>query len=247
MADLYFGKYSGVVRDNRDADELGVLQVSVPTVFPADEAVPARAALPYGMFFVPANDTHVWVEFEGGDTASPLWTGVQHVAGSWAPEAARNPPTVRAFRTASGHLLSFDDTDGSESVVLSDGTNQHELRFDAAGITVTDGRNGHVIALGSSGITVTDGTNHHEIRMDSGTVTVEHGAGVAKLTLESATVKAEAGASKIELGAASAAVDGPVVLLGAGALPVLHVGDQGIGNLGAPVPITITTQTKVLA
>ena len=131
MADLYFGKYSGIVRDNRDADELGILLVSVPTIFPEDEQVPARAALPYGMFFVPENETHVWVEFEGGDTASPLWTGVQHVAGTWAPEARKNPPTVRAFKTAAGHLLLFDDTEGSESVLLVDGKNAHELTFTA--------------------------------------------------------------------------------------------------------------------
>ncbi|HEY3000940.1 MAG TPA: phage baseplate assembly protein V [Kribbellaceae bacterium] len=229
MADQYFGKYSGIVKDNRDADKLGVLQVSVPTIFPEGEQVPARAALPYGMYFVPENDTHVWVEFEGGDLASPLWTGVQHVAGTWAPEAAENPPTVRAVKTASGHLLIFDDTSGSESIVLTDGKNAHKLTFNADGITLTDGKHGHVIELGSSA------------------VSVKHGGGVAKVTLEAQSVKAEAGPSKVELGPAIATVDGLMVKLGAGSLPVLHVGDQGIGNLGAPVPITITTQSKVFA
>jgi hypothetical protein len=228
VADLYFGKYSGVVKDNRDADELGIIQVSVPTIFPEEELVPARAALPYGMFFVPENDTHVWVEFEGGDTGSPLWTGVQHVAGTWAPEAAKNPPTVRAFRTAAGHLLVFDDTEGSESVVLTDGKNAHRLTFDAAGITLTDGK------------------NKHEIALSAGTVTVKHSGGTT-VTLEATAVKAQAGASKVELGPAGVTVDGPLVLLGAGGAPVLHLGDQGIGNLGAPVPITIATQFKVLA
>ncbi|MDH6464721.1 hypothetical protein M2302_004922 [Micromonospora sp. A200] len=246
MADQYFGKYSGIVKDNRDAEELGILQVSVPTIFPPDEQVPARAALPYGMFFVPENDTHIWVEFEGGDTASALWTGVQHIAGTWASEAAKSPPTVRMFKTASGHLLIFDDTDGSESIVLSDGKNAHELRFNADGITLTDGRNSHVITLASSGITVTDGMHQHEIEMSSSAIRVTHGGGVAKVTLEAASVKAEAGASKVELGPTTATVDGPMVMLGAGAAPVLHFGDQGIGNLGAPVPIP-PTQTKVLA
>lgn len=229
MADQYFGKYSAIVKDNRDADKLGILQVSVPTIFPPDELVPARAALPYGMFFVPEKDTQIWVEFEGGDTEFPIWTGMLHIAGTWAAEAAKNPPTVRAFKTPTGHLLIFDDTSGSESIVLTDGKNAHKLTFNADGITLTDGKNNHVITLDSSGITIT------------------HGGGVAKVTLETAAVKAEAGASKVELSAAMAKVDGPMVLLGAGALPVLHLGDQGIGNLGAPVPITITTQTTVMA
>lgn len=247
MADQYFGKYSAVVKDNRDADKLGILQVSVPTIFPPDELVPARAALPYGMFFVPENETQVWVEFEGGDTEFPIWTGVQHLAGTWAPEAAKNPPTVRAFKTPGGHLLIFDDTSGSESIVLTDGKNAHELRFNADGITLTDGKNQHVITLDSSGIKLTDGRNQHEIELNASAVNVKHGGGVAKVTLETAAVKAEAGAAKVELGPATVTVDGPIVLLGAGAAPVLHLGDQGIGNLGAPVPITITTQTKVMA
>lgn len=229
MADQYFGKYSAIVRDNRDAGKLGILQVSVPTIFPPDELVPARAALPYGMFFVPENDTQIWVEFEGGDTQFPIWTGVQHIAGTWVPEAAKNPPTVRAFKTPAGHLLIFDDTSGSESVVLTDGKHAHQLTFDKDGITLTDGK------------------NKHEIELSSSAVSVKHGGGAAKVTLEAAAVKAEVGAAKVELSAAMAKVDGPLVLLGAGKLPVLHVGDQGIGNLGAPVPITITTQTKVMA
>jgi hypothetical protein len=247
VADQYFGKYSAIVKDNRDADKLGVLQVSVPTIFPPDELVPARAALPYGMFFVPENDTQIWVEFEGGDTEFPIWTGVQHIAGTWAPEAAKNPPTVRAFKTPTGHLLIFDDTSDSASVVLTDGKHAHQLTFDKDGITLTDGDHKHVVKLDDSGIKITDGKNKHEIELSSSAVNVKHGGGVAKVTLEAAAVKAEAGAAKLELSAAMAKVDGPLVLLGAGTMPVLHVGDQGIGNLGAPVPITITTQTKVMA
>jgi hypothetical protein len=229
MTEGYFGKYSAIVKDNRDAGKLGVLQVSVPAVYPAEELVPARAALPYGMFFVPENDTHVWVEFEGGDAGAALWTGVQHIPGSWAPEAAANPPTVRAFKTASGHLLIFDDTEGAESILLADGANAHELSFDDAGITLIDGVNGHAIALGSDAVTVT------------------HGGGIAKVSLLASAVKAEAGASSVELGPGGVTVAGPLINLGAAAAPVLHLGDQGIGNLGAPVPITITTQATVLA
>jgi hypothetical protein len=229
VADQYFGKYSAIVKDNRDADKLGILQVSVPTIFPPDELVPARAALPYGMFFVPENDTRIWVEFEGGDTEFPLWTGVQHIAGTFAPEAAKSPPTVRAFKTPSGHLLIFDDTSGSESVVLTDGKHAHKLTFDKNGVTLTDGANQHVIELTSSA------------------VNIKHGKGVAKVTLEAAAVKAEAGPSTLELSASMAKVDGPTVVLGAGAQPVLHLTDQGVGNLGAPVPITLSTQVKVMA
>src|ERR1043165_8973445 len=225
MADEYFAKYTGVVKDNRDADKLGILQVSVPPIFPAEELVPARAALPFGVYFVPENETRVWVEFEGGDPEFPLWTGVQHAAGTWAEEAAKNPPTVRAVKTVSGHLLIFDDTDGAESVTITDGKNDHPLKFDKDGVKLTDGKNGHVIVLDSSGVKITDGKNSHEIELSSSAVDIKHGGGMAKVTLGAGGYRPGAGASKLEIGAAMAKVDGPVVLLGAGAMPVLHVGD----------------------
>ena len=253
MADQYFGKYTGVVKDNRDADKSGILQVAVPTVFPVGEQVPARAALPFGMFFVPENDTRVWVEFEGGDPEYPLWTGVQHTGSTWAPEAAKNPPTVRAFKTVTGHLLIFDDTDGSESIVLTDGKNAHKLTFDKDGVKLVDGKNHHEITLDSNGIKVHDGRNSHEIEMSSSAVNVKHGAGVAKLTLESSKVKAECGAGTLEVGAGEVKVNAPMVTvggglvkLGSGSAPVLHAGDMGVGNLGGPVT-PIPTQVTVLA
>ena len=79
MPDKYFGKYSGLVVDNMDPEQLGQLRVSVPAIFPEDELMLARPALPYGIFFVPEVGTKVWVEFEGGDTGLPIWTGVQSV------------------------------------------------------------------------------------------------------------------------------------------------------------------------
>src|SRR6516162_8127190 len=94
----YFGKYTGIVQDNRDDQKLGQLTVTVPSIFDSSETVVARPALPYGFFFVPENQAKVWVEFEGGDTGLPLWTGVQYVAGEWPPEASINPPQKRVIK-----------------------------------------------------------------------------------------------------------------------------------------------------
>jgi uncharacterized protein involved in type VI secretion and phage assembly len=225
----------------------------VPTIFPPDELVPARAALPYGMFFVPENDTQIWVEFEGGDTEFPIWTDVQHIAGTFAPEAAKDPPTVRAFKTPAGHLLIFDDTSGSESVVLTDGKNSHKLKFNADGVELTDGKNLHAITLDGDGIVVVDGKNQHRIELASSTVTVQHGGLQAKLTLAASSVKAEVGPASVEAAASGVTVNAPLVTVGGGIVklgdgrkPVLRAGDVGIGNLGAPVT-PIPTQFTVLA
>src|SRR5262245_34670050 len=98
MAEQYFAKYTGIVRENRDAENLGQLGVVVPTIFPPEEVVRARAALPYGVFFVPEVGAKVWVEFEGGDPGLPLWTGLQYVPGEWPAEARADPPTKRVIK-----------------------------------------------------------------------------------------------------------------------------------------------------
>ena len=122
MPEKYFAKYTGIVRDNRDPQSLGQLRVSVPSIFPADELMTARAALPFGIFFVPENGSKVWVEFEGGNPGLPLWTGVQYVAGEWAPEAAVSPPERRVIKTAAGHALSFVDAAGQERLEMASPT-----------------------------------------------------------------------------------------------------------------------------
>src|SRR5207244_6392109 len=137
----YFGKYTGVVEDNSDADKLGQIQVSVPSIFPPDEKVQARAALPYGYFFVPEKQAKVWVEFEGGDPGLPLWTGIQMMqSADWASEAAVDPPQTRVIKTAAGHVVIFSDDSGNEGIEIKDGVNGHDLKLDKSGITVQTAR-----------------------------------------------------------------------------------------------------------
>ena len=222
MPDLYFGKYSGIVVDNTDADNLGRIQVAVPAIFPADELVLARPALPFGFFFVPENEAKVWVEFEGGDSGLPLWTGIQYVAGEWAAEAAVDPPTKRALKTPSGHVVLFDDTSGQEAIQVTDGVNGHVLKLDQAGIALTDGGAGNSVEITSSSITVSTSTG-------------------AKIELTASGASVDAGPGIVE-------IKGSLIKLSASAaLPVLRITDQGIGNLGAPVVMIGPGNPTVLA
>lgn len=225
MPGKYFGKYSGVVKDNRDPEKLGRLQVSVPAIFQHDELVWAVPALPYGFFFVPEVGAKVWVEFEGGDPGLPIWTGVQYVAGEWAKEAEADPPERRVVKSASGHLVVFDDKGGEESIEIKD-------------------KNGHVIRLDKNGIRIKSGAGDHEIVLKSGGVTVSTGDG-AKVELAAAGITIDNGKG------ASLKLNGPVVesnsivKLGSGSLPALRMGDTFIGNMGAPV-VVIPSNTQVL-
>jgi hypothetical protein len=221
MPGQYFGKYTGIVKDNRDDDNLGRLRVSVPTIYPEDELVTARPALPYGFFFVPENEVKVWIEFEGGDPGLPLWTGVQYVPGEWPEEAMANPPQKRVIKTASGHLLSFNDTSGGESIEIRDAVNQHVITLDKQGIKVSDGKNRHTLTLDSSGVKV-ETTTGQKLQLTASLTTVEGGPGIVE-------------------------VKGSLVKLGPGTLPVIRLTDSGIGNLGAPVVMSVTSNTQVLA
>jgi len=257
MSDLYFGKYTGIVKDNRDDQNLGQLQVSVPTIFQPDELVTARPALPYGFFFVPENETKVWVEFEGGDPGLPLWTGVQYVPGEWANEAKANPPQKRVIKTASGHLIIFDDKDGEAGIEIKDGVNGHDITLNKDGISVKDGVNKHAVDFTKKGISVNDGVNTHSITFEGTGVTIKTSAGAKVQLTSSGTIVDSGTGATVELTPSGVSVDGGpgivsvkgsvIQLSASAALPVLRVTDQGIGNLGAPVVMVGPGNLTVLA
>jgi len=232
----YFGKYSAVVKDNSDAQKLGTVKVSVPTLFPENELMDARAALPFGWFFIPENEAPVWVEFEGGDSTLPLWTGMQSLSGKYPSELDLDPPQKRALKTAAGHLILFDDKSGEELIRIVEAVHSHEIVLDQNGIKVTDGVNNQTLTFDSSGVkaSLQSGAS---VTITSSGITVDAGSG--SLTLKG---------TSIELQGTSINLNGSSVKLGsAAALPVIRIGDMGTGNLGAPVPITGPGSTQVLA
>jgi hypothetical protein len=82
-----FGKYRGIVTENVDPLATGRLRVNVPSVgVPGAWALPC---LPPGVFALPPVGANVWVEFEGGNTDSPIWVGC-----FWAVGAGVQPPKI---------------------------------------------------------------------------------------------------------------------------------------------------------
>lgn len=182
MPAKYYGKYSGIVRDNVDIEKLGKITVSVPAIFPEQEEMIARPALPYGFFFVPEVGATVWVEFEGGDTTKPLWTGLQYLQGEWAREAASSPPEKRAIQTAKGHLVMFNDRSGEEAIEITHGQLLHTVKLDRDGVSIKDGRGGHELTFDASTITVRHGATGARIEIGFGGITVDAGGGVINLS-----------------------------------------------------------------
>jgi hypothetical protein len=70
----YLGIYKGVVIDNIDPQSRLRLSVQIPSVL-GTHAVWALPCIPVGTPVVPAIGKGVWVMFESGDPASPIWMG----------------------------------------------------------------------------------------------------------------------------------------------------------------------------
>lgn len=239
MADRYHGIYAGLVTANDDGE--GVLQVQVRAVYPGGESLPTRPALPYGVLFLPEVKTRVWVQYEGGDPTLPLWTGVHQVGDAWPTDTA--PPAARVVRTAADHRIVLDDTEGSETIAVVFGGQAHALRLTADGVVVEHER-GHAVTIGPDSVAVVHAAGATvEVAKDG--VTADAGGSSCRLTATAATVTS--GGSSVTVDATGAAVTGAMVRLGPGALPVVRMSDSGIGNLGAPVVMTVVSGTTVTA
>jgi hypothetical protein len=112
----FYGKYRGVVRKNTDELNLGRLEVEVPAVTGDAGPVIALPCVPYagpqvGLYAMPPVGAKVWVEFEGGDLSSPIWSGC-----FWGP--GELPPAALAA-AAQPHLVSVLQTDALSMVLDS--------------------------------------------------------------------------------------------------------------------------------
>lgn len=192
-----YGKYRGIVTDNKDPQKRARLKLRVPSVLADQETDWTLPCLPYGgiaqqgMFMVPEVDAQVWVEFEEGDIHRPIWVGTFWQQEGDPPEdAAKEEPTTRLLQTKSGHILQFDDADGeeqfrlhhpSEAEVVIDPNGTISLT-DAQGATVTldadageiliEDANGNSMLMSSSGTTIED-SNGNKIEMAGSGITVK--------------------------------------------------------------------------
>lgn len=122
----YYGIYKGVVADNNDPENLGRVKLIVPQVYGEGKtfdywAFPKGmyAGNDYGMYVVPEKGDTVWVQFEGGSARYPVWEYGWFGKGETPKEAK---PSVKLFRTPSGHQIKFDDSQDTIEIKKSDGT-----------------------------------------------------------------------------------------------------------------------------
>jgi uncharacterized protein involved in type VI secretion and phage assembly len=153
----FYGKYRGVVTDNRDPNNQGRIRAKVSDVFGENNESPwAMPSVPYagssvGLFLIPATDASVWIEFEHGKADSPIWTGCFWAEGEMPVSPASADKKV--LKTGAG-TITLDDTQGANSITIET-TNNLKIKMDQQGIEISNGS--QKIMISSSGVSINDG------------------------------------------------------------------------------------------
>ena len=157
----FFGKYRGRVEKNVDPERLGRLQVSVPTVLQDVSTGWALPCVPYagpgvGLFAIPPVGANVWVEFEGGNVESPIWSGCFWAGGEEVP-ADPATPEVKVFKTEGLSMTMKDQSGGGLTLEVGPPavSNPLKLVFDADGVEVS--ASSASVRLTQASVSVNDG------------------------------------------------------------------------------------------
>jgi Type VI secretion system/phage-baseplate injector OB domain len=157
----FFGKYRGKVENNVDPMMQGRLQVSVPAVLGDGSmswAMPsvAFAGSSVGIFALPPVGANVWVEFEGGNSDYPIWTGC-----FWGIGECPATPAIEQMKVIATDAikLTFSDIPGAGGFTIEVNppavATPLKLKFDSTGIELSNGA--AKVALTPASVSINDG------------------------------------------------------------------------------------------
>jgi uncharacterized protein involved in type VI secretion and phage assembly len=153
LAGAYFGKYRGLVADNKDPLMTGRIKATVPDVLGSQQTGWALPCAPFGgsgvgFFAIPTVGAAVWIEFEHGDPEYPVWSGC------WWGSAADMPPLILAppyqkvmVVTSGGQSITLDDTPGVGGITLTTSAGQ-KLVLSSTGVVIDNGMGGKIELTG---------------------------------------------------------------------------------------------------
>lgn len=146
----YFGMYRGTVQNNLDPLMQARLQVSVPSVSGASDLSWAMPCTSYGgsnvgFFALPPVGTNVWIQFEEGDAASPIWMGV-FWDGLTLPPASPALELMKVFKT-DGITVTITDAPGAAQFELET-TMGAKVTIGPSGIEINNGMGASIMLQG---------------------------------------------------------------------------------------------------
>jgi len=145
----FYGKFRGVVTDNRDPLQLGRIKAQVQDVYGAQESGWAMPSSPYagsnaGLFLLPPVGTGVWIEFEHGDPEYPIWSGCFWSTGE--VPALPAAPEIKMLKTDTV-TIRLDDTPGAGGLNIET-TAGMKIVINAQGIEITNGQGASIKLTG---------------------------------------------------------------------------------------------------
>lgn len=163
-AKTFWGKYRGVVVDNKDPLGIARICAKVSDVLADRPSTWAMPCLPMagnhcGIHSVPPVGAGVWIEFEQGDPNKPIWCG------GFYGGTGELPPTVSAGQPGSpsvviqsigGHTMGVSDAAGPNGGILLKISGGASIAISDAGITIDNGK-GASIALQGNTVSVNGG------------------------------------------------------------------------------------------
>jgi uncharacterized protein involved in type VI secretion and phage assembly len=156
----FLGKFRATVHDNVDPIGLGRIRAIVPAVTGPNQ--PSTWALPclpsagpnMGLFTVPQKGAGVWIEYEGGDPAYPIWVGGYWSQGEVPDLVPKVPAPTITLETPQGNGLVISDVPG-EGILIRSATGA-KISITNDGITIDNGKQA-VITLKANKVDVNKG------------------------------------------------------------------------------------------
>ena len=160
----FYGKYRGVVRNVDDPEGLARIRANVPEVLDTEVSPWAWPCSTYagpdvGLHAVPPVGAGVWIEFEAGDPARPIWVG-----GWWGrddppknEQGSASKPPQKTLKSESGLLLAFDDDAHTATLSDSNGSNLVTIKVDDGQVKVLAATK---VIVEAPQIELTDGAAH---------------------------------------------------------------------------------------
>lgn len=158
----FYGKFRGLVFNNRDPEQRGRIQVIVPdisTVIPTTWALPCVpvGGMQSGIFSVPLVGAGVWVEFEQGDPDYPIWTGCFFGSAAEVPPMARGIATATVpgitLQTPLQNGITISDAPGPTGGILIRAANGASIAINDVGITLSTGQ-GALVTMQSNTVDI---------------------------------------------------------------------------------------------
>ncbi len=142
----FYGKYRGIVKDNKDPERRGRLQAVVQDVLGYNDSGWALPCTPYagedvGLFLIPPIDSWVWIEFEQGNSDYPIWTGCFWAKAGDVPTEKlfyRGDPSIKILKTEFCTII-LDDTQKYKGITIDTKISGEEMKIvmNTEGIKIT--------------------------------------------------------------------------------------------------------------